>query len=273
MEHRTPTMKASTISLLAMMLVLLSSCRKDKEDEPTIDLDYTSASDNARAEDVFSDMLAQVDKAVEANGLRDLCEPTVTFDTTSAPRTITLDFGTVNCTAVNGRLRRGRILVSYTGRYRDVGTVITITPENYHVNDNLVQGTKTVTNLGPNGEGQLQFSVSVNGSLTAADGSWTATHVANRTRTWIAGQGTPGLSDDVYLITGGGSGVNRNGQAYSVSITNALRVALDCPTITQGTVQITPSGRPVRIIDYGNGTCDGSFTVTVNGQTFTVVIG
>lgn len=273
MEHRTPTMKASTISLLAMMLVLLSSCRKDKEDEPTIDLDYTSASDNARAEDVFSDMLAQVDKAVEANGLRDLCEPTVTFDTTSAPRTITLDFGTVNCTAVNGRLRRGRILVSYTGRYRDVGTVITITPENYHVNDNLVQGTKTVTNLGPNGEGQLQFSVSVNGSLTAADGSWTATHVANRTRTWIAGQGTPGLSDDVYLITGGGSGVNRNGQAYSVSITSALRVALDCPTITQGTVQVTPSGRPVRIIDYGNGTCDSSFTVTVNGQTFSVVIG
>lgn len=273
MVHTTHTMKASALSLLALTLLFLTSCRKDKEEEPVIDLDYTSASDNARAEDLFSDMLAQVDKAVDANGLRDLCDPTVTFDTTSTPRSITLDFGTVNCTASNGRLRRGRILVSYTGRYRDVGTVITITPDNYYVNNNRVQGTKTVTNLGPNSEGQLQFSVSVNGSLTAADGSWTATHVANRTRTWIAGAGTPALSDDVYLITGGGSGVNRNGQAYTVSITNALRVALDCPYITQGTVQITPSGRPARIIDYGSGACDGSFTVSVNGQTFTVVIG
>ena len=77
----------------------------------------------------------------------------------------------------------------------------------------------------------------------------------------------------MYLITGAGSGVNRNSVPYTVSITNALRVEMDCPFITQGTVQITPTGRPARIIDYGSGACDGTFTVTVNGQTFTVTIG
>ncbi len=268
-------MRTKLPMLAACALLTLAACRKEKDDEAP-DLDFTSASDNARAEDAFSDMLTEVDKAVDANGLRGTdadCDPVVTFDTLSSPRTITVDFGTVNCTANNGRMRRGRILVSYTGRYRDEGTVITITPDNYYVNDNHVQGTKTVTNLGENSDGHLQFSVVVNGSLTAGDGSWTATHQANRTRTWIEGEGTQTIFDDVYLITGGGSGVNRNGNAYTVSITNALRVQVGCPHITAGTVEVTPENKPVRTIDYGNGSCDGTFTVTVNGQTFTITIG
>ena len=217
--------------------------------------------------------MAQVDKAVTDNGLRDACDATVTFDTLATPRTITLDFGNVNCTAPNGRLRRGRILVTYTGQYRATGTVITITPEEYYVNNNLVLGTKTITNLGLDANDNIHFAIAVSGSLTAADGSWTATHTAARTRTWIQGSDTPELEDDVYLITGGGSGTNRKGLPYTVNITQALRVALNCPVITQGTVQITPASGVVRTIDYGNGTCDGTFTVTVNGQTFTVTIG
>jgi len=262
------------LSLAAIVLLALAACKKD-EAEP-LDLDYTSASDNARAEDAFSDMLTQVDKAVEDNGLRsadDACDPTVTFDTIASPRTITIDFGPVNCTATNGRMRRGQILVTYTGRYRDPGTVITITPQNYYVNNNHVQGTKTVTNMGLDQNGHLYYTVSVNGSLTAADGSWTSTHQASRVRTWIQGSDTPTLLDDIYEITGSGSGVNRNGVSYTVNITNALRVVVGCPFITSGTVQITPQDRPTRTIDYGNGSCDGIITITVNGNTFTITIG
>lgn len=264
------------LALAACALLALAACKKDSKDDDTPDLDYTSASDNARAEDAFNDMLNQVDAAVDANGLRsdmDACAPVVTFDTVASPHTITIDFGTTNCTANNGRLRRGRILVSYTGHYRDAGTVITITPQDYYVNDNHVQGTKTVTNMGHDQNGHTYFSIVVDGTLTAGDGSWTATHHAQRTRTWIAGEGTATLADDVYEITGSGSGVNRNGRAYTVTITSPLRVAIGCPWITQGTVQIQPEDRPVRTIDYGNGSCDGTFTVVVNGHTFTVTIG
>lgn len=260
--------------LAACAVLALAACRKNEDSAP--DLDYTSASDNARADDAFSDMLNQVDKAVDANGLRemqDACDPTVTFDTLSSPRTMTIDFGAVNCTAANGRTRRGRIRVTYTGRYRDPGTVITLTPEDYYVNDNHVQGTKTVTNMGADQNGNLYYTVTVNGSLTAADGSWTATHEASRVRTWVQGSDTPTLLDDVYEITGGGSGVNRRGVAFTMTITSALRVAVGCPWITAGTVQITPQDRPARTIDYGSGSCDGTFTVTVNGQSFTVSIG
>ncbi len=269
-------MNLKSLVLATCALVLLAACRKDKDEDKDLDLDYTSASDNARAEDAFSDMLTEVDKAVDANGLRgtdDECAPTVSFDTLANPHTITVDFGPVNCTANNGRERRGRILVSYTGRYRDEGTVITITPDNYYVNDHHVQGTKTVTNLGLNNEGHLHYSIVVNGSVTAPDGSWTATHQANRTRTWIQGEGTLNIFDDVYLITGNGSGVNRNGNAYTVDITNALRVQVGCPYITAGTVVVTPENKPSRIIDFGNGDCDGDLTATVNGHTFPFTIG
>lgn len=258
--------------LVALASFALVSCRKDKDEDP-IDVDYTSASDNSRAEDAFTDMLSVVDKAVSENGLRDDCDPVVTFDTTSSPRTITIDFGEVNCTANNGRQRRGRIQVSYTGRYREQGTIITIVPENYFVNNNEVLGTKTITNMGLNGDGDPYFTVVVSGSLVGPDESWVATHSASRIRTWVAGDNTPELSDDVYMITGTGSGVNRNGLPYNVTITQALRVALNCPFITQGTVQVIPATGIIRTIDYGNGNCDGTFTVTVNGQTFTVTIG
>lgn len=257
--------------LLPSILLAFASCRKEDDKR---DRDYSAATDQSRAEDVFTDMLAVVDQAVKDNGLRDLCNPSVTFDTSATPRTITIDFGDVNCTAANGRLRRGRILVSYTGRYRDPGTVITITPQDYYVNNNQVTGAKTVTNMGLNDNDQPWFTVSVDGAITAADGSWTATHQAQRARTWIQGYDTPALLDDVYLITGTGSGVNRNGVAYTSEITQALRVELGCSwRLVSGTVTITPAGGLPRTIDYGNGACDGNFTVTVGGQTFTVTIG
>lgn len=267
------TMRTLSLSAAALCLLALASCRK--EDETPLDLDITSAGDNARAEDAFNDMLRAVDDAAESNGLRDAsdaCAPVVTFDTIAVPHTMTIDFGPVNCTATNGRLRRGVINVTFTGRYRDPGTVITITPQGYHVNDHLVQGTKTVTNLGLNGDGDPYFSVSVNGSVTAPDGSWTATHQAQRIRTWTAGDDTATPFDDVYLITGSGSGVNRSGNAYTVSITQALRVAVGCPWITAGSVQVVPDGKPARTIDWGGGTCDGTFTVAVNGNTYTVTL-
>lgn len=266
------------LSFTAACLVLaFTACKKDDGATPaaTPSYDYASAADEARIEDAFNDMLAQVDKAADANGLRDTddpCAPTITFDTTATPHTLTVDFGPTNCTALNGRLRRGKLRVSFTGPYAHPGTVITITPQDYYVNDHQVTGTKTVTNMGVNGEGQPYFDVVVDGALTAPDGSWTATHQAHRTRTWIAGHGTPDPLDDVYSITGGGSGVDRNGVAYTVSITSPLRVAVGCPYITQGAVAVTAGGTTWSV-DYGNGACDANFSVTVNGHTFPVVIG
>jgi hypothetical protein len=277
-SRQTPThMRFQQLAFLACSLLLAAACKKEDDPTPTPtptpDLDYTSAADNARAEDAFNDMLIQVEGAVSANGLRgvtDACAPVVTFDTISAPHTLTIDYGSADCTELSGRTRRGRIDVSYTGHYHDIGTVITITPQSYYVNGMHLQGSKTVINMGPDNDGHPYFTIAVTGSLSAADGSWTATHQATRTRTWTAGSTTPTLLDDEYTITGNGTGVNRNGVAYTVNISNALHVSTICPFITQGTVVITPEGHPEITIDCGNGACDATYTVTVSGHTYTL---
>lgn len=265
----------SKFALFVLLGLSLAACRKNDDTEPE-DLDYSSASDNARAEDYFNDMLAVADDAAKANGLRsalDGCDPVITIDTVAMPHTMLIDFGTVNCEAANGRLRRGQLLVTFTGPYREEGTVITITPQDYYVNDNHVQGLKTVTNMGENVDGDTYFNVQVDGTVTAGDGSWTAEHHATRVRTWVEGEGTISPFDDVYLITGNGNGVNRHGVAYTLAITEALRIAIGCPWITDGKLEITPSGHATRYVDFGSGSCDPTVSVTVNGTTFTFVMG
>ena len=260
----------------AMLLLALAGCRKEDDEVAEPSFDYTTSQDNAKADDYFNDMMLQVDVAATDNGLRgtdEACAPTVTIDLGAMPHTMIVDFGSADCTSPYGRARRGVLFVTFTGAYNEEGTVITITPQNYYVNHNRLEGVMTVTNMGQNAAHQPYFNVTVDGTITLVNGGWTATHHSQRVRTWIAGSDTPIWTDDAYAITGSGNGVNRNGLPYTFSITNALHVNWGCPYITQGTLDVTPQGLPTRTIDYGNGACDGTFTVTVSGYSFTVTIG
>ncbi len=250
------------------LLVLLAGCRKETA-QPLPDRDHTAASDNFRAEWYFADVLKQAD-AAQKNGASG-CIQTVDIDLQAMPHTMLVDFGESNCVGMDGIARRGKLLVTFTGAYGDAGTVITITPQGFYVNDHLIQGVKTVTNAGPNDQGQTYFTVSVNGTVTAPDGSWTSTHNYQRVRTWIQGEETPTIFDDVYLITGGGSGVNRNGTPFVVAITTALRVEVGCPWVVSGVQEVIPAGLPARVVNFGNGACDSAVSITVNG--FTINIG
>lgn len=251
------------ISTLALFLV---SCRKEKDTEP-LDNDYTAALDNSLAESFFADALKQSDAAAKANELP--CNATVTIDLAAQPHTMLVDFGTTNCIGSDGWLRRGKLFVTFTGPYGEPGTVITIVPQGYFVNDHGLQGQKTVTNMGTNGQGQTYFTIVVTGTVTAPDGSWTSTHSAQRIRTWVEGEGTLNPFDDVYLISGNGNGVNRKGIPYTLLITTPLRAEVGCRWITAGVLQITPGSLAVRTVDFGNGACDNQVTVTVNGFSFT----
>jgi hypothetical protein len=158
--------------------------------------------------------------------------------------------------------------ITYTGRYREPGTVITITPENYRVNNYLIEGQKTIENMGINANGQLYYTITANGMVAEPSNAWAISWSANRTRTWVEGQDTPSRLDDVYEISGGSSGVNRNGVNYTSTITTPLRAEFSCAWIVSGQVTIEPEDYATRYIDFGNGECNNGFTVTVNGETY-----
>ncbi len=262
-------MQKIRLMTIALAALAFAGCRR--EDKTPLNNDYTAAMDNSMAESLFNDVLKQADDAAADGGLRgmmDGCVDTVLIDTNAMPHTMLIDFGSVNCAGVDGRSRRGSILVTFTGPYRAEGTVITITPQDYYVNDYRLQGVKTVTNMGLDGDGHMHFAIVVNGTITAPNNAWTSTHQAQRIRTWIAGEESILPWDDVYLITGTGNGINRHGTAYSLAITQPLRVEIGCWYIVSGKVEITPQDLPTRYVDFGTGACDSSVSVTVNGTTY-----
>lgn len=274
------------------LLLALFSCEKESVKDTTdsfTDSDVTTATDNGLVESVFGDVENIADQASEGQLISFMPEvnlndskpvshvksscATITHDTISSPRLLTIDFGASNCLCNDGKNRRGEILVSYSGRYRDTGSVHTISFNNYFVNDNEVLGSKSVTNNGRNNSNKISFSIEVDGKLIKANTSDTIEWMSSRTRTWEEGDSTLiNWLDDVYSITGTSSGINSAGVSYTANITAPLVRALNCRWFESGTLEITPQGKLTRILDYGSGDCDANATVTISGMSFPIVL-
>ena len=285
--------------LLACVTVFsLSSCKKNKLNKQT-----TTAEDNALAEDSFDEIFKTINETADEENLDGTAKMGIAKDYTFSshcatitlnppawdsngvwnpvfPKTLTIDFGTTNCTGKDGKARRGKIISVYSGKYKETGTIVTTTLDNYHVNDYHVEGTKTVTTTAAN-----SFSIEVDGTITSPDGNDEVSWVSSRTRTWIEGQNTnfftpapgggwmqlDGITDDVYSVTGTASGVNRNGRAFTAEITTALRIEF-CgwiPEITQGIIEIQPDDLKLRKVDFGDLECDRTYVVTIGKKSYT----
>lgn len=269
-------MKTNTIlsGMLYILLVIgiLSGCKKRREAY------RDTSADNALAETMFNDINNQVDDAVKSNPQANgrvaggSC-PVITIlpaDTITFPKTVTIDFGS-GCVGNGGRTRAGKIICNMSGRYKNPGTTINVTLDNYSVNGNKVEGSKTITNSGRNSSGNLVYNIEVaNARIISEEGtiSWNS----SRQREWIAGENTPypNLADDVYLITGNASGTNRHDDEFTMEITKALRVELNCKNIVSGTIKLKPEKLPERELDYGDGACDDVATLKIRNKTYTI---
>lgn len=265
------------------------SCRKDKG-ENKIDNQTTSMRDNALSQNMFDDVKKVVEEAADDEGSSTAksgyffgacgsvsISPNWIDSTQYWPKTMTIDFGTTNCLGNDGINRRGKLIVTLTDRYRNTGSVLSVQPQNYYINDYYVEGTKTITNNGRNGANNLSFTVKVmNGKITSPTGEIT-TWNSTRTNEWIAGESTTwflnglsGICDDIYLISGTANGINKAGLPYTVNITSPLRKEICCRWIVSGSLDIIPSGLLTRSVDFGTGTCDNLATVTIAGNSFIV---
>ena len=262
--------------------LVLSSCKKFRYDKDQ------SAAVNSKVESAFDEMTNISDQAITGNMVyyknggvivmhpgdkpmtqKTPCNVIITIDTIGSVKTVTVDYGTSNCDCNDGKTRRGKIITTFTGFYHAQGTIITHTPVDYYVNDIKIDGTKTVENMGLNSLGKPYFNVQINGVVTLTSGE-TLTYTSTRVRTWTDGFNTLlNRFDDEYDITGSAVGVFSSGGGYTANITSPVHIKVGCGFPVSGTLEITPQTKPVRVLDYGTGTCDGTFTVTVNGHTYT----
>jgi hypothetical protein len=284
-QHKTSSMHKllssrhlTLATLAATLLIAASSCKRNE----AIDGEDTGyATDNALVERTYSDVQNIADQAAETNSLSTYrmtgggatplsgCA-VITHDTVSSPHKLTIDFGSTNCLCADGNYRRGQIIVSYAGRYRDANHQHDISFSNYFVNDNEVTGSKTVLRVADDAAGHPVYNITVNGKIILANSAGSISHTSMKSRTWAAGYNTPAWADDEYDISGSGSITRASGRVFSYQITTPLHMTLSCRWIQSGVVSITPQGASARTLDYGSGACDAQANYTVNGKTYSI---
>lgn len=267
-------MKKNLIFLFLPLALALffTACQKDQNDGA--DVQTNTSMDVLTAQDLIQDTEDEIDLILETRGPEQGDCPTVTITPGDGtfPRTVVIDFGTEGCEGPNGRVRKGIIQVVVTDTMINPGATRTATLIGFSVDDVQIEGTKTLENTGLNDLGQLTFTRTVaDASLTFPNGDvaeWNAAHVMTR----IEGADTPQRFDDVWQITGGSDGVNRQGQAFTAEITVPLVKPNACPWIVSGTRTVTVNNLSWSL-DYGDGACDKIATLTrPNGTTKTVLI-
>ena len=269
--------------LLVSSVITLNSCKKKTE----VDNESQSVVDNAICEQQFMSIQPVVsEKGITQSGIKRtssfetwtilgaLGNATITpsaNDTIDAnsdgfydngPVTFRLTYG-AGFLGNDGIARTGSLNITTAKRWSQFNNTVTIDLVNFVVNGSVTySGQIKITRTN-----SLTVTCDVtNGHCT--NGSWNIDYSGTKTLTQIGGQSTPNIeADDIYSITGNSSGVNRDGRAFTATITNALIKKSSCKFITSGSLDLTPEGFKTRTVDFGSGACDDDATYTVNGQT------
>jgi hypothetical protein len=277
-------MKRTLYSLLVMLgiaAISISSCKKDSQTSDNQDL--TSVEESAVASETFADAFADLSSlsaesdvlfSISESGFQTMSAPaalstscaviTISPQGNVWPKTITMDFGT-GCTLENVT-RKGKIIAVFTDRFKNAGAKITVTFDNFYVNDHKIEGTKIITNNGKNAGGNYTYTVEVSKSKISTSGK-TVSFSSLNTIEWIAGSETRTPGDDVFSVTGSASGTNSKGKEFTITIVKPLIKKVACRFIVAGSADIKSGTLATKTLDYGTGDCDNKATVTVEGVT------
>jgi hypothetical protein len=273
----------SSISALAFSgLLLFSAC--EKEDAlPSNQLNETE--ETAQEVDLTS-TLEDIDEvtlsAFQRNGFtdrtemvmeEDLCEK-VKIEWMPNAKKMVIDFGS-GCTSPRGVTRKGKIIVTYTGRYWMPGTKITTTFENFYVDDRKIEGTRVLTNEGFN-ENDRFFTfktVTEGGKISWPDGTFRSFEARHTKRIFLPNS-TRGIK---YAVTGGSRGVNRAGKGFVIEIAKPLIFTERCirsgvRVPSEGVLSIQVETKGKMSVDFGTEGCDREVTVTIGDQTKTITV-
>lgn len=276
----------------ATFALVFIACKKKEITPAVVDSDTLGATENALSEGTFNDVsnisdqgaagglssYLSTDNGSGERGILSTCA-IVSSISPNIPHTFTIDFGTSGtCTCSDNRIRKGIITVSYSGSvYATPGDTITITFNNYSVNGNMVSNSsyhKIIYN-GLNNSQHPNYTIDVNASITKAGGG-VITWISHRTREWTDGYttttGAGHCADDAFTVSGYAHGTHSNGNSFDETATN-LRLHSNWPYIESGLLNITPSGKAARLIDFGtDGTCDAKATVTISGHVYNITL-
>lgn len=180
---------------------------------------------------------------------------TVTPNDSTYPKTVTIDFGD-GCVGLDGKWRKGAIILHFTGPIRRSGSVLTITLRDFYLGRAHIEGTKVISNLSENGN--IKFTVQVvDGKVTFPNGRGYKYNSLKYVKQ-IEGGNTNDVRDDVFSIEGRSNTQFNNGLSITLNTETPLIKKVACPWISKGILKIKINNR-VLFLDYGapnDGACD-----------------
>lgn len=198
--------------------------------------------------------------------------------------TIVVDFGVEGCTDPKGNVRKGKIIIVYSGNRATVDSEITTTFDGFYVNGIKVEGTRSVSVYAIDNTSITHYITLTDGKLSWPDGS-TASRSASHYRKWVHNATPLNILDDQVILLSGedtpgtATGENREGVAYTMQITEDIVFKTSCWSTGKylpasgEKILVVGSNVPRQItVNYGSGDCDNTITVTINGQSRTVTV-
>ena len=285
------------IATIALFLtVLVFSCKKESTNPETPALTETEAveysSESMEAEASYDDvqdisMTAADEEGIISAGRGEEAKPfpflrlrlrigakaviTVTPDDNTYPKTVTIDFGDDgNCP--DGKFRKGKIVMHFTGPIRRPGSVVTITLVDFQIGRAKIEGTKVITNLSE--IGNIKFSVQVTDGKVTFPGGRGYEYEKLKYVKQIEGGDTDEISDDVYSIEGRSQTKFKNGVVITLNTEEALIKKVSCAWISDGTLKIKINTHEL-YLDYGfpgNGDCDNKALLKYNSKEKIIVL-
>jgi hypothetical protein len=272
---KTTFKKQRGILLVLMSLFFLTACQ-DENEAVTVEEEAISDQLAQRSAeiDLISDDIGLIvdDASQEFESAPSFLPPCVTISTevSGGFSQLTLDFGD-GCELPNGNIVSGIIMMSQDVNAELASRVIQVTFNNFTRNGVLVDGTRSVTRVLSNENGNPQSTAEVDMQVTWPNGA-TYTRQATRVREWIEGVNTGTWTDNVFSITGNGTTTGPLGNTHSANITTPLRREAVCAFIVSGVVELSRNNN-TGTLAYGDGSCDGEATWTgPNGNTITIIL-
>ncbi|SFR32174.1 hypothetical protein SAMN04490243_0438 [Robiginitalea myxolifaciens] len=275
---KKPQIKWMLLPLLVAGITLGSCEKEDAGDEISADAEvFTTASlEQADESDWITEEIAflgdeimgQDEISASGKGIADSgyfpeCV-TITTVVTDTSVEKTIDFG-MGCELPNGNVLTGMILMTLSKDAEAATRTGTLELAGFTFNGIAVAGEASLFRQRMNENGVPQSDFEAAFSAEWPDGA-TASWTGNRTREWIEGFGSGFWADNVFLITGSRTFINRQGHTFERTVLESLRREWSCRFIVSGLLQLSRDGQQAEL-NFGDGSCDGFGTLTLPNGT------
>jgi hypothetical protein len=275
---------------LASISITFYSCKKEKNTDTKDTI--TSAEDNSTAENEFTSVFDVADDFASNDGKtrsgNTILPNGAVVNFTDSSYTdgdgleCTIDFGPLKATAPygvlcnDGRYRAGVLHITSTERYGVIGCIFTVSAtstDNYYGGSDGTNMTKLTGTIILTRTTQNSINLKVN-NATATNTKGTVSWQSDRTITKTKDP-NQGLLGDEFDVTGSASGINRQGDNFTITIDEALHKIIEAgcaKTFVSGKITLTntTSGQNIKVDydPYNNKACDLVAKATINSKEY-----